>query len=97
MINKIPEILKNELNIKGDKYEYKLPKKYHKDILVTYNYSHCIAPKKYSGEILLEKNNKVDSIFLRYDKVKGYHLGDKIVYKGKLNRLVFKDPVLGIV
>ena len=88
-----PEILKGSLNIKRDDYlGTRLPKKYHAEVLETYEYLICRAPKKDSGKILLEKDENIDELFLRLDKVKGLAYKNNIVYRGYLSRIAFRNP-----
>lgn len=84
-INRIPTIFKNKLNFKN-----KLPKKYHKDIIESNEYLFCQSPEKYRGKRLLTKNN-INSLFIREDNHKIYYYKKNIIYKGKLNYILFKN------
>lgn len=94
--NRLPLIFRELLKIRGNSYDYKLPKKYHKDIVSSYNYLECLSPKKYAGKVLMSIDKDIDRIFIRKDIVNGYRIGNDIIYKGKLNYIIFKNPLIGI-
>ena len=89
--NNLPEIFKNILKIENNQFEYILPKNLHEDIIETNNYIICYSPDKYSRQTVFEKKKDISDIFYRKDNSKGYHLNQKIVYKGKLNRIEFDN------
>lgn len=89
----LPEIFKKDLKIKDEE----LPKKYYKDIIETDEYLVCYAPKKYQNKVLLEKNKNINEIFYRHDNMEGLHLDNKIIYKGKLNNIFFKEALIKVI
>ena len=91
--SKTPEIFIKALNIQG----HKLPKKYHSVIKEHYNYLECAVNSKYSYRSILEKDPKIDKLFLRKDNYKVYTIKDKILTRGKLNYVIFSKPVLGVL
>ena len=91
-LSKIPEILRLKLKTNKTYGEYKLPKSLHSKVLKTYEYLELLAPEKISGKILLDLDQTINPLFIRYDEVEGYRLKDRIVYKIKPNNINFNNP-----
>ena len=64
----------------------------HSKVLKTYEYLELLAPEKISGKILLDLDQTINPLFIRYDEVEGYRLKDRIVYKIKPNNINFNNP-----